>query len=106
MVATMALTRFNSGVCFHTRPWFHKAVEVNLQCKPGKAGFSLSFRIKSKGDHAGICFCIGLWGLFFEFEFHDVRHWNWERDRWFSYGEEEALHLASLPEADVLDASY
>lgn len=49
-------------------------------------GFSWSF----KGDHPGLSLKIDLLQFEFEFKIYDARHWNWEADRFYLPGEEQA----------------
>ena len=40
-------------------------------------------------DHAGPKIEITLLGLFFSINLYDTRHWNYEKNRWYLYGEED-----------------
>lgn len=35
-------------------------------------------------DHGGIRLTIELWRYFLHIEFYDMRHWNWEKKRWYT----------------------
>jgi len=56
-----------------------------------------SFYWTNKGDHAGISFTFSVYHLFFlELNLRDNRHWNYEENRWYKYGEvEEKLEKLS-----------
>jgi hypothetical protein len=72
-------------------PVAHKSLETGFQLvKPG--GFFISWRFRSRGDHAGISFSVQAFNLLFEWNFHDDRHWCWQEDRWFGPGEDEKMH--------------
>ena len=50
--------------------------------------FEYTIKWSRKGDHAGFRYSIGLFKFFFEFNFADKRHWNWDENRWFEPKEE------------------
>lgn len=44
--------------------------------------FQFQLTWSRKTDHAGFLFYIELFGLNFNFEIHDNRHWDYENDCW------------------------
>lgn len=74
---------------------FRKSMEVGIQDLRqypggGIAPFDLYFRLNFVGhDHAGLKFFVQFWRWFFEFNVYDVRHWNYELNRWVERPEEE-----------------
>lgn len=48
--------------------------------------FDLTFRGR---DHAGLDFNVQVLGLDFHFQIYDNRHWNYDENRWYRYGEED-----------------
>lgn len=42
-----------------------------------------------KGDHAGFFFELEIRNYSFEFEIRDGRHWNYEKDAWQEYDEND-----------------
>jgi len=49
---------------------------------------AVDFRITSREDHAGITLELGLVGHRIAFQIYDNRHWNYDEQRWYNYGEE------------------
>ena len=41
-----------------------------------------SFKLTTKGDHAGIQFELGVFGYSIEFQIYDTRHWDYENNHW------------------------
>lgn len=66
---------------FCAGPIFNKALETGFQ-RTGDGGFDFFWRFRTRGDHAGLAFNIELFGWMFEFNVHDVRHWDYDNDRW------------------------
>jgi len=66
----------------------NKALEVGYQTGTTFKGFDCYLHINSRGNHAGLSFCVQLRSYMFEFNLHDIRHWNYEAERWFLHGEE------------------
>ena len=46
------------------------------------------FRIAWKTDHAGVSLWLGLLGFDVGLHFHDIRHWDYENNRWEVYEED------------------
>ena len=44
--------------------------------------FELVFSRTKEQDHAGITFHLDILGFFIYYTYHDIRHWNYEEDRW------------------------
>lgn len=38
-------------------------------------------------DHAGLNISFELWGMCFNFNFYDVRHWDYDNNKWEEYNE-------------------
>lgn len=57
--------------------------------------FDLTFRGR---DHAGLDIDVQVLGLSFGFQIYDSRHWNYDEDRWYQYGEEDAEESDAPPE--------
>lgn len=43
------------------------------------------FRLSFRQDHAGVAVGIGVLGHEARVEFYDVRHWDYENNRWYVY---------------------
>lgn len=43
-----------------------------------------------KQDHAGIAFNLDIFGFFIYYTYHDIRHWNYDEDRWETQEEIDA----------------
>lgn len=67
----------------------HKNFEIQIS-KGGDDLFEFGFRLSPFGgeDHAGFEFHIGLFRRMFMITFYDCRHWNYDKQRW--YTDEEA----------------
>lgn len=48
-----------------------------------------SFSWDWKRDHAGIHVDVTLFGVSFAATLYDIRHWDYEKDRWESFDDEE-----------------
>lgn len=67
--------------------------------------FKLDVGTRTKQDHGGFSFTLELLSCFyFNFQFYDSRHWNYEEDRWYEPGEE--LENMSITEEHLLEAGY
>lgn len=49
---------------------------------------SVMFYLSTRQSHSGLSMELGLLGYSFNFNFYDNRHWSYELDRYFNYGEE------------------
>ena len=68
---------------FTAGPVFHKCLEVGFQrWHDGAGGFDVYWRFRTRGDHAGLTFYVEFFGWLFEFNVHDDRHWDWDKNRW------------------------
>lgn len=56
----------------------YKAIEVQLMRDTELLGFCINLR--TKGDHPGFRFSLGLLFLKFDFQFYDSRHWDYENN--------------------------
>ena len=70
----------------------NKSFEFQLELgrKFADQPFEFSINWTNKGDHAGFTFTFAIYKLFWaSFLIHDNRHWNYEENRWYKYGEAE-----------------
>jgi hypothetical protein len=67
-------------------PFEHKFLE--LEVIKDSSIVSLMFRLSTRQSHGGLNMELGLVGYSFNFNFYDNRHWNYELDRYYNYGEE------------------
>lgn len=51
--------------------------------------FKIGLDITNRGDHAGIMFELNLFGFDLNFHFYDQRHWDYENNRYYLYGEDD-----------------
>jgi hypothetical protein len=76
-----------NSLYIHTRPLFHKALELGYQwntpAAPG-GGIDASLRFNTRGDHAGLKCWLDLGKLLIEFSVNDHRHWNMASKSWMS----------------------
>ena len=61
----------------------NKAIEFNLYKSNTIVNFE--FRLNVRTDHAGLQTQFGLLGYELEFNFYDTRHWDDEKDTWYTY---------------------
>lgn len=54
--------------------------------------FCFSFQATHNQDHAGINLELGLFGFNVDFNIYDTRHWNYDKNRWYEYNEEQGWH--------------
>lgn len=52
--------------------------------------FKFHFEWNRKSDHAGIRFYLFILGLDIDYSYHDIRHWNYDEDRWETQEEIDA----------------
>ena len=50
--------------------------------------FHFEFKIEWETDHAGVRLWLGLLGFDVGLHFHDIRHWDYENNRWEVYEED------------------
>lgn len=81
----MRLLCERSGLYFTAGPVFHKCLEVGFQRLRDSSGIDFCWRFTTRGDHAGLKFNFELFGLLFEFNVYDHRHWNWGTNAWEVY---------------------
>jgi len=69
----------------------NKALELVIsKCYRDWYIFNLDISLALKGhDHAGFNFYFALLGYKIEFNIYDVRHWNYDKNRWYKPGEEQ-----------------
>jgi len=60
---------------------FHKSFEMGYQWLRKSAGFTLSWNLTTKGNHAGFHFHLEVGKFFFEISLYDKRHWSYELNR-------------------------
>ena len=70
---------------------FHKVIDTGCQTDASGSGFDYLLRFHTRNDCAGLSFFVKCGSFLFEFNVHDDRHWNYDADRWYEHGEEEAL---------------
>jgi hypothetical protein len=70
----------------YNTPFEHKFLE--LEVIEDSSIVSLMFRLSTRQSHGGLNMELGLVGYSFNFNFYDNRHWNYELDRYYNYGEE------------------
>jgi len=74
---------FDRGSLYFTAgPVFNKCLETGFQLLRKNEGFNFYWRFNTRGDHAGLKFNIELFGLLFEFNIYDRRHWDYVKDTW------------------------
>ena len=75
---------------FFRRLTKNKGLEFNIYKDPNyNAYFYFQSFWSFKGDHAGLCLEISIWKYTIEFEIKDNRHWNYEKDAWQEYDEND-----------------
>ena len=67
-------------------PFKNKFLELEVFKDSGIICFT--FRLSTRQSHGGVSMELGLLGYSFSFNFYDNRHWSYELDRYFNYGEE------------------
>jgi hypothetical protein len=67
-------------------PFENKFIELELHKDTTIVSFML--HLSTRQSHGGLSIELGLLGYSFNFNFYDNRHWSYELDRYFNYGEE------------------
>lgn len=67
-------------------PFEHKFLELEVFKDNGIVSFM--FRLSTRQSHGGLSMELGLLGYSFNFNFYDNRHWSYELNRYYNYGEE------------------
>lgn len=75
---------------FWATPFKHKFIELEVHTTETLIGFNFLWTIRR--DHAGLDLQLSLFGLCIHFNFYDVRHWNYEQNRWKQYTEEDGYY--------------
>lgn len=72
-------------------PSIYKNCEISFQLRTALCSwFEFNIRFLEKCDHAGLYFTFSLLKLFFfEINFYDSRHWNYDENRWCHYLEKD-----------------
>jgi hypothetical protein len=73
--------------------------EVGVWDNPNRSILNQMFSITTKGDHAGFNLYVEILGAYMTVCFYDTRHWNYEKNRW--YTEEDYEELAKDFAKDV-----
>lgn len=93
------------SMCFAGGRILEKAFEIEVCKDPIWDWFYLSLGWSRKQDHAGPYFRLGLPFFSFEAKIYDCRHWNYDADRWYLPGEEQAK-MIEYGEVDLLDNGH
>ena len=64
----------------------HKAWEFNLYETHNIIEVDLRFTVK--GDHSGLHIMIGLLGYAVEYDYYDIRHWDYGNNTWKVYNDQ------------------
>lgn len=89
----MRLLPINDGYYLLARLPLHKSFEMGYQFALADKHFDVSFGLCFTGqDHAGLRFSFSLFGLFFELNVCDERHWTYKENRWMTPEEEQKDH--------------
>ena len=81
----MRLTLDRGSYYFAAGPLLHKCLEVGFQRMRKSEGIDFLWRFTTRGDHAGLKFNFEMFGLLFEFNIYDNRHWDYDKDTWCAY---------------------
>ena len=74
-------------ICKGWRVTKNKGFEIQLSLMEDWAWFNLHFEITRRKDHAGIDFTFEIPFVFFNMNFYDSRHWNFDNNAWEIYEE-------------------
>jgi hypothetical protein len=66
----------------------NKAIELQVS-KGGDEIIGASLRLAFREDHAGLMIDLSLFRRSFYFQFYDVRHWNYEKNCYETYEDDE-----------------
>jgi len=91
----MKFVKSEISTYFNWGPIFNKSLEVGVQ-RTKEKGFDFYWRFSTRGDHAGLHSFIEAFGLMFEFNLHDVRHWDYDNDTWQRTQTEEEYEASKL----------
>jgi hypothetical protein len=87
----MRFITMKRGLEFYTSLWGQKGLEINAYWNEETWNyFSFSSGWSFKGDHAGLSLSFNIWKFEFFFSAYDGRHWNWDANRYYFPGEEQA----------------
>ena len=78
--------RFKNLWCYTRKLSEHKAIEIEITQNTEIVGGLIS--VRPKGDHAGCCLEVSLFGYSLCFEFYDTRHWDYDNNCWEKYDEQ------------------
>lgn len=82
----------------------NKTFEIQVE-KGFNNHFDFVFRIDTEGDHNGLHFNFNLWNfLYFSIQVFDNRHWNYEKDRFYTDYEEYEVRVDELDAGGLLNS--
>lgn len=56
--------------------------------------FNFKFKVNRKGDHAGLDVTFELFEkLFLNIHLYDIRHWDYDNNKWCTYSDSEEIEL-------------
>ena len=76
---------FKNLGCISKRLTKYKSCELEHTFYSGML-LDADIRWTRKQDHAGFEITVGVFGYGVHFMFYDVRHWDYETDKWVVYG--------------------
>ena len=71
-------------------PFKYKFIELEFTRDTSIVLFTFNWNIRQ--SHAGLDIELGLFGFCIHFTFYDVRHWNSQAGRYYTYSEELGEH--------------
>lgn len=79
----MRIVRYGNVAHCIVGPVLNKSLEIGggLTDKPTKR-LDINLNVTTKGDHAGLRFYAGWFRFMIEFNFIDIRHWDYKKDRY------------------------
>jgi hypothetical protein len=84
---------------FYKKLTKNKSIEIEtIWEKPFSDYFSFWIRWNKRADHAGFEILFALFNFNFSFNIYDGRHWNYDEDRYYLPGEEQAEAERELEE--------
>lgn len=75
---------FKNLGCLHGKLTQHKMWELEHTYYSGSL-LDVTFRLTTRGDHAGLELVFGIFGYGVSFRIYDTRHWNSTTNAWQTY---------------------
>ena len=83
------MNKFNDIFLFEKLLTKNKAIEIQISTFDMVSYFDLNCSWGRSGDHAGFVLHFEVYGFMINLNIYDIRHWNYDADRFYEVNEKE-----------------